>query len=68
MLHSVRFQTSFSIGIAGFHQMHFKQVLALDSSNVEAIACLASHYFYTDQVRAPLARPDRSIAVSGPCC
>lgn len=27
MLHSVRFQTSFSIGIAGFHQMHFKQVL-----------------------------------------
>lgn len=44
--------------------VHFKQVLALDSSNVEAIACLASHYFYTDQVRAPLARPDRSIALS----
>ena len=28
----------------------FKRVLSLDSSNVEAIACLASHYFYTDQV------------------
>eukprot|EP00877_Chromochloris_zofingiensis_P014770 jgi/Chrzof1/9547/Cz04g07120.t1 len=27
----------------------YKQVLALDASSVEAIACLASHSFYTDQ-------------------
>lgn len=27
----------------------YRQVLAYDSSNVEAIACLASNYFYTDQ-------------------
>lgn len=26
------------------------QVLVLDPSNVEAIACLAAQYFYTDQV------------------
>ena len=25
------------------------QVLYFDSSNVESIACLASHHFYTDQ-------------------
>ena len=27
----------------------YKDVLLYDSSNVEAIACLASHHFYTDQ-------------------
>jgi hypothetical protein len=26
-----------------------RQVLYFDSSNVESIACLASHHFYTDQ-------------------
>ena len=28
---------------------HSLQVLSLDASNVEAIACLAAHHFYTDQ-------------------
>ena len=27
----------------------YKQVLVWDAANVEAIACLASHHFYTDQ-------------------
>lgn len=27
----------------------YKKVLALDASNIEAIACLASHHFYGDQ-------------------
>jgi tetratricopeptide repeat protein 8 len=27
----------------------YKQVLSFDSSNVEAISCLASNFFYTDQ-------------------
>lgn len=48
-----------------------RQVLYFDSSNVESIACLASHHFYTDQpeialrfyrrllqVRLPLLFPD----------
>lgn len=29
--------------------MFYKKVLILDSSNVEAIACLGAHYFYSDQ-------------------
>lgn len=29
--------------------LHHQQVLMTDASNVEAIACLASHHFYTDQ-------------------
>ncbi len=29
----------------------YKRVLVLDSSNIEAIACLGAHYFYSDQVR-----------------
>lgn len=28
----------------------YKKVLVLDSSNVESIACLGAHYFYSDQV------------------
>jgi tetratricopeptide repeat protein 8 len=28
----------------------YKRVLALDASNVESIACLGAHFFYTDQV------------------
>ena len=28
----------------------YKRVIALDSTNIEAIACLGSHYFYCDQV------------------
>ncbi len=28
----------------------YKRVLALDSSNIESIACLGAHYFYSDQV------------------
>ena len=31
----------------------YKQVLSYDSSNVEAISCLASNFFYTDQPGAP---------------
>jgi tetratricopeptide repeat protein 8 len=27
----------------------YKQVLSFDSSNVEALSCLASNFFYTDQ-------------------
>jgi tetratricopeptide (TPR) repeat protein len=30
--------------------IQYKRVLVLDSSNIEAIACLGAHYFYTDQV------------------
>lgn len=46
------------LGIARIHDMlndqekavtYYKKVLVLDSSNVEAIACLGAHYFYTDQ-------------------
>lgn len=32
----------------------YKRVLALDASNVEAIACLASHHFYSDQPEVAL--------------
>ena len=28
---------------------HYKQVMVLDSSNVEAIACIGAHHFYNDQ-------------------
>lgn len=28
---------------------YYKQVLVLDSTNIEAIACLGAHYFYNDQ-------------------
>lgn len=47
------------IGMARVHDMLnnteksieiYKRVLQIESSNVEAIACLASNYFYTDQV------------------
>lgn len=31
----------------------YKQVLSFDSSNVEAISCLASNFFYTDQPGEP---------------
>jgi len=46
------------LGIARIHEAlndsdqaiaYFKRVLWLDSSNVEAIACLGAHYFYSDQ-------------------
>lgn len=46
------------LGIARIHDMlndseqaitHYKQVLVLDSANVEAIACLGAHFFYNDQ-------------------
>jgi hypothetical protein len=30
--------------------IYYKKVLALDSSNVESIACLGAHFFYSDQV------------------
>lgn len=30
--------------------VNYKKVLALDSANVEALACLGAHYFYNDQV------------------
>ena len=28
----------------------YKKVLTLDSTNIESIACLGAHYFYSDQV------------------
>lgn len=46
------------LGIARIHDMlndqdqaisSYKRVLALDSTNVEAVACLGAHYFYSDQ-------------------
>jgi tetratricopeptide repeat protein 8 len=42
------------------------QVLMLDPSNVEAIACLAAQYFYTDQVSMSMhAAVDAAAARSG---
>jgi hypothetical protein len=32
----------------------YKRVLVLDASNVESIACLGAHFFYSDQVSRPL--------------
>jgi hypothetical protein len=32
----------------------YKRVLHLDASNVEAMACMASHHFYTDQPEVAL--------------
>lgn len=48
------------LGIARIYDMlndqenaidHYKKVLVLDSSNIEAIASLGAHLFYSDQVR-----------------
>jgi tetratricopeptide repeat protein 8 len=33
---------------------YYKRVLTLDASNVEAIACLGAHYFYSDQAEMSL--------------
>jgi tetratricopeptide repeat protein 8 len=50
--------TSLILGVARVHDalnrlasgvQHYKMVLHFDSSNAEAMACLASHQFYTDQ-------------------
>ena len=45
------------LGIARIHDalnlnaiVYYKNVLALDASNVESIACLGAHFFYSDQV------------------
>jgi tetratricopeptide repeat protein 8 len=47
------------LGIARIHDQlndpetamtFYKKVLALDASNIEAIACLGAHSFYSDQV------------------
>lgn len=35
----------------------YKKVLALDSSNIESIACLGAHFFYTDQVSSDIYIP-----------
>lgn len=32
----------------------YKRVLVLDAGNVEAISCLAAHYFYSDQPEVAL--------------
>ena len=49
----------FPLGIARIYDMlndpenamtYYKRVLVLDSSNIEAIACLGAHCFYSDQV------------------
>jgi len=41
----------------------YKQVLALDSSNVEGMASLASNYFYTDQPEVALRYYRRLLQV-----
>lgn len=55
--------TSITIGIARIYDalndldrgvQHYKKVLHYDPSNVEALACLASHHFYTDQPEVAL--------------
>jgi len=33
---------------------HYKEVLTQDSSNIEAIACIGMHHFYTDQPEVAL--------------
>lgn len=33
---------------------HYREVLAQDSSNIEAIACIGMHHFYTDQPEVAL--------------
>jgi len=33
---------------------HYREVLAQDSSNIEAIACIGMHHFYTDQPEVSL--------------
>ena len=47
------------LGLARIHDMlndpenaigMYKRVLALDASNIESVACLGAHYFYSDQV------------------
>ena len=57
------------LGIARIHDMlndseqavsFYKQVLVLDSANVEAIACLGAHFFYTDQVGSCHPSPSHS--------
>lgn len=51
------------LGIARIHDLlndseraisFYKQVLVLDSANVEAIACLGAHFFYNDQAEMSL--------------
>lgn len=42
----------------------YKRVLALDSSNVESIACLGAHYYYTEQVHPVLFNPTASLIVT----
>ena len=44
----------------------YRQVLEFDASNVEAISCLASNYFYTDQPELAL-RLYRRCAASAAC-
>jgi hypothetical protein len=44
----------------------YKDVLTQDSSNIEAIACIGMHHFYTDQPEVAL-RFYRYIIVSNDC-
>ena len=61
MLYSDKFplEPRMVLGIARIYDMiqntelavqYYKQVLVLDASYIEAIACLGAHHFYTDQV------------------
>lgn len=44
------------------------QVLGLDASNVEAIACIAADHFYSDQPELALRYYRRLLQVRGGCC
>jgi len=55
-------ETSLLVGVARIYDMlndakgtdYYKKVLKYDASNVEAVACLASHHFYSDQPEVAL--------------
>jgi tetratricopeptide repeat protein 8 len=47
---------------------YYKKVLALDSSNVESIACLGAHFFYSDQVPSPPSAPLPQPDLHSPSC
>lgn len=64
------------LAIARIHDMlnnsdqavaHYKRVLALDASNVEAVACLAANLFYSDQPEVALRYYRRLLQMGVNC-
>lgn len=49
------------------HSHRSMQVLAYDATNVEAIACIAAHHFYTDQPEVALRYYRRLLQVGEFC-